>query len=435
METLHWRACAMIALHYIGRKNGTIIFMLVFDMDTESSGYKDFVWAVELHRLCLELIGLWPTADEVSKKKLWSNIRVGFIFITVIVVSGVPLVWALIRVWGDMVLMVDNLRVTLPLIMVSFKFVIIRWKRKVLLSIVNAMAEDWIALKLSKERDVMLKNARFARLLIIYGYVLMTSAFIMQIIFPCFGIKMRHVTNLTDRNKPLPLQTYYFYDTDKSPQFELTFLVQAITLFLAAIIYAAADALLGLVIFHICGQLENFRHRLVNLVLCKNFNQALNNNIMCHLRLISSASRFADDIENTFSLIMFGLVLYFCSVFCLFGFLFLTIITDREINNASGLQACYLALGVLMLFTYTFLYCGAGELVTGQCEAVYRAICDLEWYKLESRKARNLILLMVRVSKPFCITAGKIFPLTMATFCSLLKTSAGYISFLLAKGS
>ncbi|KYQ55332.1 hypothetical protein ALC60_05957 [Trachymyrmex zeteki] len=59
-------------------------------------------------------------------------------------------------------------------------------------------------------------------------------------------------------------------------------------------------------------------------------------------------------------------------------------------------------------------------------------MCDLEWYKLESKKARNLILLMMRAKYPFCITAGKIFPLTIANFCSLLKTSASYISFLLA---
>lgn len=148
------------------------------------------------------------------------------------------------------------------------------------------MAEDWITLKLNTERNVMLKRARSARLLIIIGSVLMTLAFSMLIVLPCFGIQIRHVTNLTDRNKPLPLQTYYFYDTDKSPQFELTFLVQTITLSLAGIIYTSVDAFLGLVIFHICGQLENFRHRLGNLILCKNFNQALNNNVIYHLRLI-----------------------------------------------------------------------------------------------------------------------------------------------------
>jgi len=54
-----------------------------------------------------------------------------------------------------------------------------------------------------------------------------------------------------------------------------------------------------------------------------------------------------------------------------------------------------------------------------KCEAVYRAIYNLEWYKLESRKKKNLILLMIRANEPCRITAGKIFPLTMITFCSV----------------
>ncbi|XP_011706870.1 PREDICTED: odorant receptor 22c-like [Wasmannia auropunctata] len=81
----------------------------------------------------------------------------------------------------------------------------------------------------------------------------------------------------------------------------------------------------------------------------------------------------------------------------------------------------------------TFLYCGAGELVMEQCNAVHRALCDLKWYKLKSKEARNLIMLMIRAHQSFRITAGNIIPLTMATFCSVLKTSSGYISFLVTK--
>jgi len=54
-----------------------------------------------------------------------------------------------------------------------------------------------------------------------------------------------------------------------------------------------------------------------------------------------------------------------------------------------------------------------------KCEEVYRAMCDLEWYRLEPRKARSLVPLMIRARQPFRITAGKIFPLTMTTFCSV----------------
>lgn len=148
------------------------------------------------------------------------------------------------------------------------------------------MAEDWTTFKLAAERDVMINRARTARLLVIFGYVIMILAFVMLIILPCFGIQIRHLTNLTDRNKPLPLQTYYFYDTDQSPQFELTFLAQAIMISLAGIIYTSVDAFLGLMILHICGQLENFRRQMINLVSCKDFNNALSNIVVTHLRLI-----------------------------------------------------------------------------------------------------------------------------------------------------
>lgn len=145
------------------------------------------------------------------------------------------------------------------------------------------MAEDWMMLKFDTERDVMLKRARVARFLVICGYTLMILAFTTIIVFPCFGLPVRH---LTDRAKPLPLQAYYVYDTDKSPQFELTLVIQGMTIFLAAVTYTSVDAFLGLMIFHICGQLENFRDRLVNLTSCKDFDSALRDSVIAHLRLI-----------------------------------------------------------------------------------------------------------------------------------------------------
>ncbi|KMQ86350.1 odorant receptor 13a, partial [Lasius niger] len=207
---------------------------------SESSNYRDFVWAIELNRLSLGLIGLWPKTDKVVKRRLGSDIRAGFAFIMIGFISGIPLVHALMRVWGDMALMIDNLRITLPVLAVLLEFVIMRWKQTV----------------------------------------------IFVIVLPYFNLPIRHLTNLTDRNKPLPLQTYYLYDTDKSLQFELTFLSQAIATFLAILIHIAVNAFLGFLILHICGQLENFKHRVINLISCKDFNTALSSSIVTHLRLI-----------------------------------------------------------------------------------------------------------------------------------------------------
>lgn len=52
-------------------------------------------------------------------------------------------------------------------------------------------------------------------------------------------------------------------------------------------------------------------------------------------------------------------------------------------------------------------------------EEVYNAVYEYEWYMLETWEARSLIFLMIRTSKPLYITAGKMFPMTMSTFCSV----------------
>ncbi|XP_028046247.2 odorant receptor 22c [Monomorium pharaonis] len=385
------------------------------------------MWAIELNQFGLKLIGLWP--NMTVKNSFISDLRVGIIFFIVTFLSIIPLLCSFVRVWGDMILVVDNLQVTLPLLVVSLKLIIIRWKRKAIALFIQMMAEDWMSLKIDAEREVMIRRAQTARLVVICGYSLMIFVFIVLIVLPSFGLHFRYITNNTIQERLLPFQAYYFYETDKSPQFEVALIIQATTMFLGAITYTSVDAFLGLVILHICGQLENFKHRLVNLTSCTNFDNVLRNNIQTHQRII----RFADNIEDTFTLMMLGLVFYFGIVFCLFGFLFVSVITGDEIGHMSLTRVCFLVIGIFTLLAHTFLYCGAGEIIAEQCEAVYDAICKLEWYKLEPRNEKNLILLMMRSNEPFRITAGKIFPLTMTTFCSLLKTSAGYISFLLAK--
>ncbi|XP_025075748.1 uncharacterized protein LOC112553062 [Pogonomyrmex barbatus] len=148
------------------------------------------------------------------------------------------------------------------------------------------MAEDWMGLKIDAERNVMLRQARAARLIVTCGYFLMIFVFIVLIILPSFGLHFRYITNHTNHERLLPFQAYYFCDVDKSPQFELALVVQAMTMFFGAITYTSVDAFLGLAILHICGQLENFKYRLINLESSENFTPALRNYVQTHLRLI-----------------------------------------------------------------------------------------------------------------------------------------------------
>jgi len=109
-----------ILIHYFIKYFNFLIFEFLLD----------FVWAIELNRFGLELIGLWPKINEVVKDKYYiSDLRVIIIFIIITFISGIPLVCSLVRVHRNMLLVTDNLQITLPLIIVSLKLVIMRWKR------------------------------------------------------------------------------------------------------------------------------------------------------------------------------------------------------------------------------------------------------------------------------------------------------------------
>ncbi|XP_018376874.1 PREDICTED: uncharacterized protein LOC108770075 [Trachymyrmex cornetzi] len=254
---------------------------------TKSPGYKDFLWAVNLHRFGFEMVGLWPKSNKCTEKSLWREIWVGIIFFLLIFIANVPMMYAVTEVWGNMVLVIDYLHTMLPQLIILVRYIIMRRKQAVVLSIVNMMAEDWITFKQNRERNVMIKRAQTARLIMIIGYVFIVTAILGVIIPSCFGVPITYViTNLTGVSKSLPLKSYHFYNTDKSPQFELTFFIQTLTTILDSIIYTCPDSFLILIILHICGQLENFRCRLTDFISCKDFNEVLNNTIETHLRLI-----------------------------------------------------------------------------------------------------------------------------------------------------
>ncbi|EFN70640.1 hypothetical protein EAG_03829, partial [Camponotus floridanus] len=50
---------------------------------------------------------------------------------------------------------------------------------------------------------------------------------------------------------------------------------------------------------------------------------------------------------------------------------------------------------------------------------IYDAICQYKWYNLKPRQARNLLFMMIQARRPLYLTAGKIFPMTMTTFCGV----------------
>ncbi|XP_029168676.1 uncharacterized protein LOC114938774 [Nylanderia fulva] len=260
----------------------------------------------------------------------------------------------------------------------------------VLIQVLKMVKEDWTRSKTEEEQRIMIRRAQTARLIMKWGYFVIFISYILVVIFPSFGIFLRYLTNITDPGRLMPLQTYYMYNTNESPLYEITFFLQGLSLMATATTYTNTDTFMGGLVFHVCGQLENLKARILNV----------------------EFHRFEDSLSAN-------------------------IITQGR--NLSIARLIYILISFINTFTHMFLHCAVGEFyalidfsLSIKWNGVYEAVCQYKWYNLKSSQARNLLIIMRQTKKPLYLTAGKLFPMTMATFCSLLKTSGGYISVLLA---
>lgn len=157
--------------------------------------------------------------------------------------------------------------------------------RAELTPLLEMIRTDWLKCKTDGERCIMMRHARVARVLTICGYFSILVLIIFSVILPTCGLPMRYVTNQTDPNKLLPLQSYYMYNIYNSPVYEMIFVLQGFCVMSAGVMFTSTDSFMGLLIFHMCGQLENLRERILH-VERSDFVGALSRNVRDHGRLI-----------------------------------------------------------------------------------------------------------------------------------------------------
>ncbi|XP_036140296.1 odorant receptor Or2 [Monomorium pharaonis] len=348
------------------------------------------------------------------------------VLVTLTVLSSIliPSIHSLIRIFGDGLLVLDNLHFTLPGISCWIRIMILWWKKEAITPVTNMIAQDWIKLKTNQERNLMIRRAQSARIIIICSYCVMGIAFFFVGVLPVFGVTMRLTPNITDPGKPMPLQSHYIYDITKRPQYELTFIVQVIYIGICMMAFTSIDNFLSLLVFHICGQLDILKNRLQHLDKCLNYHKMLKCCVAEQVRLF----RAINIIEDTYNIILLCLFIYFATHFAFCGFRMISLF-DKE-NQMSLPHLMYFFAIVFNIFGHMCLYCFLGEILMDQCNQIYYAAYNNEWYTLNPKFIEDLLILMTRGSKPIYLTAGKVYPLTIVTLCSLIKTSVGYISVL-----
>ncbi|XP_029670083.1 odorant receptor 45b-like [Formica exsecta] len=384
----------------------------------------DLSYAFALSRQCLRLLGVWPDPRIPLSNLRRPNIT----FITVMFILSfyivIPQFIHVIRVWSNVALMVEDIAAANFSLMALSKLFVTWYHSETLRTLMMSVMTDWINSTNKCERSTMLRFARRGRNLSFGCYALATITLVFYI---CFNLLKLYQNN----HQPQRSLIYHFvypYNAQKSPNYEITFVIQLFGGIYAALINATVDSFISMLLLHECAQLLNLRMALNDLIdelanksiSYTKFKEGLAAIAIRHKHLI----RTVKTINNCYSAVLFVYMLTTTFQLCFQTFRTYTIITDKL--NVSVFKVAFLSLYVVSLLTNLYMYCYAAEKVLTESTSVAYSVYESKWYNIPAKDAKNLMIIAYGSIIPLNLTAGKFGNFSMELLGSNHRQCADY---------
>ncbi|XP_023318597.1 odorant receptor 22c-like [Trichogramma pretiosum] len=402
-----------------------------------------FHWAFGLNRLSLKIIGIWPNEEDEDQapKTVWKKLialSVPLMVAGLILGIIVPQLYALNLVWQDFSLVIDNLTTVCIAATSTIKLFLLWNSRKLFEPILQLASDHWRrGAQRDSSRVVMLRQARRAKLFTMSGYAIMGVCFVGFMFTPFLGLSVRIVNNVTDdlaSGSFLPFQTYYPFEFHETPVYEVVYASQVLTASFAGIGFSVPDNFFGALAFHACAQCQLLSRMIRELPVVTmagdkggEFCGRLAAFVEHHLLVI----RFVNLVEKAFNMIILVQTVSLTLIICFLIFGSINSLESDD-NGAAIVQIFTLSGTALNLMIHMFIYCIASELLAEYSEGIADAVYSYDWHLLPSSYSRQLVIIMIRTEFPLRFTAGKFFYLSLNAYLNIIKSSAGYISVLLA---
>ncbi|XP_072753940.1 odorant receptor 13a-like isoform X3 [Anoplolepis gracilipes] len=346
---------------------------------------EDLNYVFNLSRQCLRLIGVWPDPHISLNDFRRPSIR--FIIATCIMCLYVvtPQILNVIRVWGNISLMIEILSAINFNIMAVFKIISTRY----------------------------------------HGEIVMGT------ILPAYYVRLENV--FQNIHQPRRYLVYRFDYIQKSPNYEITCFLQICGSTCAMLSNYCVDSFISIFVLHICAQLINLRITLNNLIdkvdkksiAFSKFKEDLAAIIIRHGHLIRNAKTIDDCYNPALIVHLIGATLQLCLV----TFQVFTIITDNV--NVPFIKIIFLTFFTLLVLAQLYIYCYAAESLLTESTNMGYGVYECKWYNIPVNDAKNLMFIVYRSTIPLKLTAGKFATFSLELFGIAVKTSMGYLSALL----
>ncbi|XP_023310033.1 odorant receptor Or1-like [Anoplophora glabripennis] len=201
------------------------------------------------------------------------------------------------------------------------------------------------------------------------------------------------------------------------------------------------DTLLAFQVYHAASQIKILKDTLAHLgeraeeqilkegkSLSLEDKDNLKNNIIykkiCHcVDHYEAIYKFVEDLETTYSFIVFSQMIATIVVICICCLRFTV---DIPFTMPFFGTATFTAAALIEIF----LYCYSGTLLYEESNSVINAIYMSEWYTYDEKSKKALLTLMERAKRPIKVTAGKLLDLSLATFTAIIRRSYSLLAVL-----
>ncbi|NP_001177482.1 odorant receptor 27 [Nasonia vitripennis] len=394
----------------------------------DSSGFHK---SINITRTISRVCGIWPELEE--KKSIAA--RYYFIVPTIVIffTMTVPQVRRAVLHRKDLSAVLELMTTGIVMELIALlKLLGIRLNESGLRWLLRRMIDDWKTSN-SKERNIMQEYSNLTRFIMTLCITLTIGNVVAQTTKQFAIYFMERYQSMANETviKPTFLKSDFYFNEQPEGIYEAVVAAQILGGFYVAFAFTACDGFFVFSILHVSGQICNLQLQIEGLV--QNHEQRRCSFIKVLAPIVvrhRDLRGYAAVIEENFNKIFLVQMIATSIFLCLQGFEFAMVITKSGSEMVPYLMfiLCFVASNLVSIFTY----CYVAERLREQSENLFRAIFEIRWYDLAPNDSKLLIIIMTQTKTPIEITVGKFVAFSLGYFCSVLKTSAGYLSMLLA---
>ncbi|XP_066598340.1 odorant receptor 82a-like [Prorops nasuta] len=259
-------------------------------------------------------------------------------------------------------------------------------------------------------------------------YFIVSCGFFYVLLFLVISVYYTSSHTTSSTNEKLLLYSASFpFDKNKSPYYEFIIVFQIFNTILVSAISASTFCLILVLVLHVGGQIEIINEELMNISSSES-KQDITGIISRIIEKHQKAIYLSKKIESLFSNIAMLQFIINTLAICISCFIIIiTITTDFTFITLMKFAMYYVVSNLEVL-----VLCYAGEYLSNKSLTVVDAIYNSCWYNLNRSDNQLLLLMTLRAQHQFVITAAKFITLSLQCFSKITRTSASYLSLLLA---